>query len=269
MNASSESGLWARWTVRFTGHPLLFTTLGFLPELLHHRLVVHILQPVGRHFSLIMAKKILLGTTLCPSIILDSGRSTSDEIPEQMTRCLGQDGVRQGSGLRETAHLQMNDRSVIAGVGIHGVQLLVGTQSHGSESLNLVRLSPFSGLHDPIEQPVEPFPRAHPTDVGRPLRLPRTRICHVGSGRLGGRAGHFVRDPSHQDHAEGTGHERGSPIRGLRGPSAYRRATPVTEARLGRELGATGWTRTGAEACSAPTAEISRCLSTANRAGGG
>src|SRR3954447_17313707 len=101
MKASSESGLWATWMVRsgirgnrwerweerkrrrkvlVPSAVRLPTSRRFrlLPELLHHRLVLHVLDPLGRHLRLIVGEKLLLRRPQSGGVSLESGRGSSN-----------------------------------------------------------------------------------------------------------------------------------------------------------------------------------------------
>src|SRR4051794_37728653 len=159
MNASSESGLWATWMVvgimkcRRTGGQadrrsentlILFVCsvcpsarppvlLRLLLKLLEHRRVFEILDPLLVHFALIMGQKFALGTNLSGAIALDPSRRAPDDVSEQMSGGLSQDGVGQGRRGPQVSGLKMNHRCMVARVNVSRIQLIVRAQGHGGE----------------------------------------------------------------------------------------------------------------------------------------
>ena len=89
--------------------------------------------------------------------------------------------------------LELEHRGVVAGVGVDRVELGVGAERHRGEPLDLRGVAPLGGLHDPVEQPVEPLARGHLADVRRRPAGPDgpgapalgARVRHVGRRRRG------------------------------------------------------------------------------------
>src|SRR5688572_23810486 len=88
-------------------------------------------------------------------------------VSEEVRRRLRLNRVRQRVSRGEVSYLEVEHRSVVAGVGVSRFELLVGSQRHRGKPLHFGRVLPTSRLHDAVEQPVEPLLRRHGTDVGR------------------------------------------------------------------------------------------------------
>jgi hypothetical protein len=208
-----------------------------------------VLHPARPHLGVVVGQEVAAGTAGGAGVALDVGGIAADEKAEQVARGSGQDGVRQGKRAGRVAHLEAKHGRMIAGVRIGRVELGVGAERHGGEPQHLRAVARLRRLHDPVEEPVEPLPRCHLTDVRRRpgreralaaelLRASPSGVGHVGRhGR--GRVPDPKRDGGEECHAQHarheprvalTGRERGTRLvcgSGSGGPS-----TAVTESRL-------------------------------------
>src|SRR6476660_6177333 len=102
MNASSESGLCATWMVL-----AMELLLRLLLKLVQRRLVLEVFDPLRRRFLGIVGQEILLRPALGGWIVLQPGNGAPNQIPEQMTRRLAQDRIRQRLRRSKVSDLQV------------------------------------------------------------------------------------------------------------------------------------------------------------------
>ena len=207
MNASSESGLWATWmvrgmgprreggAVRWRGVPvrLRSSVLRRLPELVDHRLVLAVLDAARRASRRRSAPGSPAAARLPARCRPGSrrpcrGRRSRTGGPGSAARMVS----ASASGAGQVADLQPEHRRVVAGVGVDRVELGVGAERHRREAVDLRGVALLGGLHDPVEQPVEPLARGHLADVRRRPR-PAAETGGPAPGALRARVGHVGR----------------------------------------------------------------------------
>ena len=216
------------------------------------------------------------------------------QVPEEMVRVLGQDGVGERQRRRILARLGVKHRGVIARVSSHRIQHAVCENRHRRELARLRRVARRRRAHDAVEEAIEPLGGRHGRDVrggacGRDRfrlatirrRRPRCRVPRIGHAR------HFrrvvpvdaeVRDVGEPaDHQESRDqpwhaalpHRRDRPgTCGGSGSDADRLAAAMAEFRDGRQRRAAGRAVPRTDGGTTAVAESTGGIGAADGAGG-
>jgi hypothetical protein len=114
-----------------------------------------------------------------------------------------EDAVSQGVCRCKVSHPEVENGGMIASVDVMLVELLISPERHGRKAANLERVASLSGLHDPIEKPVESFSGRHGADIGSSAALSGIRpgIRHVRDRRRRCPTSDLVDDSADQQEA--------------------------------------------------------------------